>query len=141
MQRRWIGILGVTSALVLIAACGRVNLEDLTPEAVKTEQAQAFMTQTAQVEQLGDIQGDPSRGRITYDTWCLNCHDPLAGGIGPQITGEFYIWDEWTEFYRTGEKADGSATHEASGRVISYPENQLTDDDFLNLLAYLAQAT
>jgi cytochrome c5 len=141
MQRRWIGILGVTSALVLIAACGRVNLEDLTPEAVKTQQAEALITQTAQAEEFGDILGDASRGRIVYDTWCLNCHSELAGGVGPEIIGNLYPWTEWEEFFRTGEKADGSATHEANGRVITYPENQLTDDDFLNLLAYLAQAS
>jgi cytochrome c553 len=140
MQRWWLGVLALTSALVLvIAACGRVDLEDLTPEAVKTEQAIQAVTQTAIAESAGEFLGDPARGRTTWDTWCVGCHAEGGNGIGPDIRGNLYLWPEWEEFFRTGTKADGSMTHEGNGIVVQYAPTDLTDENFYNVLAYISQ--
>ncbi len=140
MQRRWGIILTLTGVLVLVvAACGRVDLQDLTPEAVKTEQAQEAVTQTAIAESAGEFLGDPARGRTTWDTWCIGCHAQTGNGIGPDIRGNLYLWPDWEVFFREGTKADGSITHEANDRVIMYATTDLTDENFFNVFAYVAQ--
>ena len=51
MRRSLIKSIAVVTAFGLVAAaCGRVDLEDLTPEAVKTEEAADAVTQTALAE-------------------------------------------------------------------------------------------
>lgn len=140
MQRRWFGILALTSALVIvIAACGRVNLEDLTPEAVKTEQAQAVLTQTAVADAAGEFLGDATRGKITWDTRCIGCHAETGNGVAPDIRGSVYLWPEWEAFFREGTKADGSLTHETERGVIIYESFDLPDESFFNVFAYIAQ--
>jgi cytochrome c5 len=140
MQRSWLGVLVLTSAAVLvIAACGRVDLQDLTPEAVKTQQAQEAVTQTALAESAGQFLGDPARGRTTWDTWCVGCHAEGGNGIGPDIRGTLYLWPEWEVFFRTGTKEDGTLVHEGNGRVIMYSTTDLTDENFYNVFAYIAQ--
>ncbi len=140
MQRWWLGVLVLTSASVLvIAACGRVELQDLTPEAVQTRQAQEQVTQTALAEGAGQFLGDPARGQTIFETWCVGCHVEGGNGIGPDILGTLYIWPEWEAMFRTGTKEDGTITHEANDRVITYATTDLTDENFFNLFAYIAQ--
>jgi mono/diheme cytochrome c family protein len=140
MERRWFVILVLTSLTVLVAAaCGRVDLEDLTPEAVKTEEAADAVTQTALAESAGEFLGDPARGRTTWDTWCVGCHAQTGSGLGPDIRGTLYLWPEWEAFMREGVKADGSLTHEANGRTITYLPTDLTDENFFNVFAFIAQ--
>lgn len=140
MARRWTVILTLASALVLfIAGCGRVDLEDLTPEAAKTQEAVAAVTQTAIAESAGEFFGDPDRGRTTWDTWCIGCHAETGNGAGPDIRGNVYLWPDWETFFREGATADGALTHEANGQRISYEPTELTDQNFFNLLAYVAQ--
>jgi cytochrome c len=130
----------MTSVLMLIvAACGRVDLEDLTPEAVKTQQAREAVTQTAISESAGEFFGDPARGRTTWDTWCVGCHAETGNGIGPDIRGNVYLWPEWESFFRDGSTAGGELTHEANGRIITYEAIELTDENFFNIFAYVAQ--
>jgi mono/diheme cytochrome c family protein len=142
MQRRWFAILAFTGAAVLaIAACGRVDLEDLTPEAVKTQQAEEAVTQTALAEGAGEFLGDPARGRTTWDTWCVGCHAEGGNGVGPDILGTLYLWPEWEAFFREGTKADGSLTHETDRGPITYLPTDLTDENFFNVLAFIAQTS
>ena len=140
MQRGWFGIMLLASlAVLVVAACGRVDLEDLTPEAVKTQQAEEAVTQTALAESAGQFLGDPARGRTTWDTWCVGCHAETGAGLGPDIRGNLYLWPDWEAFMREGVKADGSLTHEANGRVITYATTDLTDENFFNVFAFIAQ--
>jgi cytochrome c len=140
MQRGWPVILALTSVLTLVgAACGRVELEDLTPEAVKTQQAVEAVTQTAVSESAGGFLGDPARGRTTWDTWCVGCHADTGNGIGPDIRGALYLWPEWEAFFRTGTKADGALTHTANNRLITYETTELNDENFFNVFAYVVQ--
>ena len=140
MQRWWYLILGITSlAVLVVAACGRVDLQDLTPEAVKTQEAEIAITQTAIADSAGQFLGDPRRGRTTWDTWCVGCHAPTGNGLGPDILGTLYLWPDWEAFFRTGEKADGSLVHEANDRVITYLTTDLTDENFFNIFAFISQ--
>ena len=140
MHRGWFSILLLASiAVLVVAACGRVDLEDLTPEAVKTQQAEDAVTQTALAESAGEFLGDPARGRTTWDTWCVGCHASTGAGIGPDIRGTLYLWPEWEAFMREGVKADGSLTHEANDRTIMYLVTDLTDENFFNVFAFIAQ--
>ena len=140
MQRGWFIILLLTSlAVLVVAACGRVDLQDLTPEAVKTQQAVGAVTQTALAESAGQFLGDPARGRTTWDTWCVGCHAQTGNGIGPDIRGTLFLWPEWEAFMREGVKADGTVTHEANDRAITYLTTDLTDENFFNVFAFIAQ--
>lgn len=125
------GLLGGALLLVL-SACGRVNLEDLTPEAVKTEQAIAIITQTAVAEELaeagGGFDGNAQRGSVLYGTWCIGCHD---GGRATPIRGNAFPFDEWEEFFRTG----GEDNHPAYDPIID-----LTDDNLIDILTYIFQS-
>jgi hypothetical protein len=142
MQRKWSAILPLAGAVVLlIAACGRVDLEDLTPEAVKTQQAEQAVTQTAIAEGAGEFLGDPARGRTTWDTWCVGCHAEGGSGVGPDIRGTFYFWPDWEAFFRDGATADGSIVHETERGPITYQPTDLTDENFFNVLAFIAQTS
>jgi mono/diheme cytochrome c family protein len=118
--------------LLVLAGCGRVNLEDLTPEAVKTQQAEAAITQTAQAEAAAeagsDLDGNPARGDVLYGTWCINCHD---GGLAEPIRGNTYPFSEWEEFFRTG----GDIDHPAYDPFVD-----LSDQNLIDILTYIAQS-
>ena len=140
MRRRWPVILALTSAFVLYAAaCGRVELEDLTPEAVQTQQAEDAVTQTALSEFAGEFMGDPLRGRTTWDTWCVGCHAEGGNGVAPDLRGSVYLWPDWEAFFRTGTTSNGALSHTADDRLVTYEPTELTDDNFFNVFAYLAQ--
>jgi mono/diheme cytochrome c family protein len=134
MRRRWVQALVLSSALMLIlSACGRVNLEDLTPEAVKTQQAEALITATAAAEAAAEaggsgLDGNPARGDVLYGTWCINCHD---GGRAEPIRGNIYPFDEWEEFFRTGGDIDHPSYN---------PVTDLSDQNLLDILTYIAQS-
>lgn len=118
--------------LLVLAGCGRVNLEDLTPEAVKTEQAIAAITQTAQAEAAeeagGEFTGNVQRGDVLYGTWCINCHD---SGRATPLRGEAYPWSEWESFFRPGGE-----------HVPSYdPVVQLSDENLIDILTYIFQSS
>ena len=118
--------------LLVLAGCGRVNLEDLTPEAVKTQQAEAAITQTAQAEAAAEagseFDGNPGRGDVLYGTWCINCHD---GGRAEPIRGNAYPFSEWEEFFRTG----GDIDHPAYD-----PFTDLSDQNLIDILTYIVQS-
>lgn len=136
-QSKWFIILALSGALVVTAAaCGRVNLQDLTPEAVQTEQAEARVTQTAIAGMGGG--GDAARGRITWDTWCVGCHAITGAGQGPDLRGNIYSWEELEPAFRT-EGAPLATTGNA--HPIVYEDFELGDDNFLNVFAYLTQQT
>ncbi len=122
----------MTAALLLLTACGRVNLEDLTPEAVKTQQAEAQITASAEAaeqEALGDeFTGNPQRGKVQYDVWCTGCHD---GTLAEPIRGEAYPFSEWEEFFRTG----GDIDHPSYDPVLD-----LNDAALIDILTYVATA-
>lgn len=122
----------VSVLLLVLAGCGRVNLEDLTPEAVKTQEAEAAITQTAEVtarEEAGNaLGGDPDRGDVLYGTWCINCHD---GGQAEPIRGNVYPFEEWEEFFRTG----GDIDHPSYDPFVD-----LSDQNLIDILTYVAQS-
>ena len=132
MQHRWVQFVAITAALLLLAACGRVNLEDLTPEAVKTQQAEAFITATAEAaeqEALGDeFTGNPARGEVQYDVWCTGCHD---GTLAEPIVGEAFPFSEYEEFFRTGGDIDHPSYN---------PVTDLSDQNLIDILTYVATA-
>lgn len=132
MQHRWVQFIAITAALLLLTACGRVNLEDLTPEAVKTQQAEAAVAATAaaaEQDALGaEFTGDPARGEVQYGTWCIACHE---GTLAEPIVGEAYPFSEYEEFFRTG----GDIGHPSYDPVLD-----LSDDDLINILTYVATA-
>jgi len=133
MRRRraqWICVLSVL--LLLLSACGRVDLEDLTPEAVKTEQAIAAVTATAVAEQQAeagaDFTGNADRGKVRYDVWCTGCHD---GGMAEPILGNAYPLEEWLPFFREGNGTDHPTYN---------PVTDLTDENLNDIVTYIATA-
>ncbi|MFW6074250.1 MAG: c-type cytochrome [Chloroflexota bacterium] len=137
MDRRWIVILAMTSMVaIIIAGCGRVDLEDLTPEAVRTEQAEARITQTAVSEAGEELEGDPQRGATTFGTWCVGCHAEGGGGQGPDLIGETYFWEDVEPAFRT----EGEPLPSGNPHPSTYQTFDLTDDAFRNIFAYVATA-
>lgn len=133
MRPRKLQVVLLSGALLLVlTGCGRVNLEDLTPEAVKTQQAEAAVTQTAQAEiaeEAGsEFDGEPDRGDILYGTWCINCHE---GGQAEPIKGNAYPFSEWEEFFRTG----GDDGHPSYDPVVD-----LSDQNLVDILTFLVQS-
>ena len=133
MRTRTMQVILLSSALaLLVAGCGRVDLEELTPEAVRTQQAEAAITETAQAEAVeaagGEFDGNPDRGNVLYGTWCINCHE---GGQAEQIKGSAYPFEEWEEFFRTG----GDVGHPAYDPVLD-----LSDQNLIDILTYLVQS-
>jgi len=118
--------------LLVLAGCGRVNLEDLTPEAVKTQQAEAAITQTAAAEAAAEagteFDGNPARGDVLYGTWCINCHD---GGRADPIRGNAYPFSEWEDFFRTG----GDIDHPSYDPFVD-----LSDQNLIDILTYIVQS-
>lgn len=143
-------LLGVVSiaALVLLAGCGRVDLEDLTPEAVKTQQAIDAANQptpadtpdpnaTADPNQTstsggggGAPSGDIAAGASIYNSSCSGCHE---GGRAASIKGKVFDPAIVIPMLRTGE-----------GFTAPHPKYELTairplsDEDLTNIFAYLA---
>ncbi len=133
MQRRWVQFIAITAALLLLAACGRVDLEDLTPEAVKTQQAEAVITATAEAEAQealgGEFTGDPRRGEVQYDVWCTGCHD---GTLAQPIRGNAYPFSEYEDLFRTGGDIDHPSYN---------PVTDLNDQNLIDILTYIATAS
>jgi mono/diheme cytochrome c family protein len=130
--------------LVVAAGCGRVNLEDLTPEAFKTQQAGIQATQTAgggsggatgspgaggtPGSGTGGFEGaDIAAGKSQYGTWCSNCHD--TGRAAP-LKGRVFEFAAIEGVMRTGTGL--SAPHP------KYTTFELSDQQIINILAFVA---
>jgi mono/diheme cytochrome c family protein len=145
--RRLAAVVVAISAMLALAACGRVDLETLTPEAVRTQEAAELMTAEANPGtdngdgtpgsdggSGGPTEGDLVAGRTQYNTWCSNCHD--TGRLeAPPIKGTSYDAAEVIPQMR----ADGGA---ASPHPVTYsPATELTDNQLQDIFAYLASET
>jgi hypothetical protein len=127
---------GVVVAIVAIG-CGRVDLEDLTPEAVRTQQASlptptqrpATSSTPGATQPAGAGIGDAEAGRLQYSTWCTGCHE--SGRLdAPVILGNTYDPAEWIPILRTpGDKA----RHPSSYTVM-----ELNDNAYDDIFAYIA---
>jgi mono/diheme cytochrome c family protein len=133
-----------TIAMVLLAGCGRVDLEDLTPEAFKTQQAIDLANQpTATIAPTVDPNvtevpaaddplagGDIAGGASLYNAQCSGCHE---GGRAASIQGKVFDPAVYIPMLRTGE-----------GFGVPHPKYELTaitplsDEDFIDIFAYLA---
>ncbi|MDQ3549721.1 MAG: cytochrome c [Chloroflexota bacterium] len=138
-------------AVVLLAGCGRVDLEDLTPEAFKTQEALDLQNQPTSVPTTpadpnaspdsnqtttsgggggGAPEGDTAAGASIYNATCSGCHE---GGRAASILGT--VFDPAVEIpkLRTGE-----------GFGVPHPKytptdiRPLNDNDFNDVFAYLA---
>ncbi|HYI15039.1 MAG TPA: cytochrome c [Thermomicrobiales bacterium] len=141
---RWLLAMTCTIAVVLLAGCGRVDLEDLTPEAVKTQQAiDAANQPTATVEPTADpnaspvaagddplAEGDVAGGDSLYNAQCSGCHE---GDRAASLKGMVFDPAVVIPMLRTGE-----------GFGVPHPKYELTaitplsDEDFIDIFAYLA---
>lgn len=137
------------TAIVLLSGCGRVDLEDLTPEAVRTQEAldaqseptsapTAVVTPDSnQTTTTGDggggggaPEGDIAAGASIYNATCSGCHE---GGRAASILGK--VFDPAAEIpkLRTGEGF--GAPHPKYAPTDIRP---LNDNDFQDIFAYLA---
>jgi mono/diheme cytochrome c family protein len=134
--RRWAAVLAALAAVLVLAACGRVNLEDLTPEAVRTQEA---MNPTAAPDDGDDGDGTPGTGgategdlvagQVQYNTWCSNCHD--TGRLeAPPLKGQTFDVDAVLASMRAGAADPHQVTYS--------PSTELTDNQFTDILAYLS---
>jgi len=129
----------VAAAVLVLAACGRVDLEDLTPEAIRTQEA---MQPTAQPggsgggddsgtpgSDEGATEGDLVAGRTQYATWCAGCHD--NGRLNaPVIKGMTFDLEAVLGSMRAG----GADPHP----VTYSPSTELTDNQFTDIIAFIA---
>lgn len=147
MQRRWRAIFAAVLIAVVAVGCGRVNLEDLTPEAVRTEQA-SQPTATPRpsgggtpssgtpgtdnpnaTAPSGGTTGDRAAGTLLYNTWCTGCHE--SGRLdAPVILGNTYDLAEWLPVLR---KPGDTAKH-----PVNYSLTELSDAQFEDIFAYIA---
>jgi mono/diheme cytochrome c family protein len=142
-NRRWAVGVAAVAAVLVFAACGRVNLEDLTPEAVRTQEAMnptaapggggsGSDTDGTPGSGSGPTEGDLVAGKTQYNTWCTACHD---GGRAAPIKGKTF---DLATVLPTMREGQGGATQ----HPITYsPATELTDNQFGDILAYLASET
>jgi mono/diheme cytochrome c family protein len=145
--RFWTRVMAVTIIAVLaLAGCGRVNLEDLTPEAFRTEEAARQATAAAMPTNTPGPAGTPgsgsgsgsgggqpadlAAGEVQYNTWCAGCHD---SGRAPVLKGRQFDFAEIEQVMRTGQ---GFAQPHPS-----YSQMEITNRQFNNILAYIASAS
>lgn len=140
-QRRLPFVLAAVAVFMLVSACGRVNLEDLTPEAIRTEIASrptATVAPTREPAGTGTsgtdapvITGNLAAGSSLYNAHCSGCHGTggQPGRRAPSMNGmEFTLEDQ--PWLRTGDGApDGHPT---------YTVAQLSDNNINDIFFYLA---
>lgn len=144
---RWFAALAAVIGIVLLAGCGRVNLEDLTPEAVKTQQAQQAASRptptqpdpSASPDTNGTVAsagggvvpgGDIAAGASIYNSQCSGCHE---GARAASLKGKTFDPAVEIPKLRTGEGF--SAPHPKYAPTDIRP---LSDTDFQDIFAYLA---
>ena len=143
-QGRWLLVAIGTLVLVVAAGCGRVDLEDLTPEAVRTQEAADATEQAANPPAGGSdggtpatdgsgggaVAGDVAAGRSIYNTECAGCHEQgrAASLIGQSLDPATIIPQ-----LRSGEGF--TAPHPVYRPTDIRP---LSDNDFQNIFAFLA---
>jgi mono/diheme cytochrome c family protein len=133
--RRWAVGLAAIAAVLVLAACGRVNLEDLTPEAIRTQEAM-IPTEGPDTGDDGTpgsgggpTEGDLVAGGVQYNTWCSNCHD--TGRLeAPPLKGQTFDVDTVLASMRAGSADPHQVTYS--------PATELTDNQFTDILAYIA---
>lgn len=144
-QARWLLIAIGTLVLVIAAGCGRVDLEDLTPEAVRTQEAAEATEQAANPPTGGGDSGTPgtdgssggavtggdvAAGRSIYNTECAGCHQQ---GRAASLLGKSLDPATIIPQLRSGEGF--SAPHPVYRPTDIRP---LSDTDFQNIFAFLA---
>ncbi|HUG16461.1 MAG TPA: cytochrome c [Thermomicrobiales bacterium] len=138
-QRRLPIILAAAAVLLLVSACGRVNLEDLTPEAIRTEMAgrpSPTVAPTREPAGVGTaeatpgIEGNLAAGSSLYNAHCSGCHGTggqpgrrAASLNGTELTLETSPW------MRTGEGAPENHP--------TYTVAQLSDNNLIDIFYYL----
>lgn len=142
---RWFLALAGMIAIVLLAGCGRVDLEDLTPEAVRTQEAldaairptpteEPDANSTADPNQTaptgGVPEGDIAAGASIYNATCSGCHE---GGRAASLLGKEFDPAVVIPMLRTGEGF--AAPHPKYTPTDIRP---LNDNDFNDVFAYLA---
>ncbi len=139
-RQRWMLVFSAVLATVAVAGCGRVNLEDLTPAAARTEIA-ATATALANAPTETPIQApsavveafanaDTAGGGVLYNPWCSGCHD---GGRAQPIKGQVFDPAEWIPKLRANSGA-------ADPHTPTYSEFELNDQQLTDILAFIASA-
>ena len=138
--RRWMLVFFAVLTTVTVAGCGRVDLEDLTPEAERTAISQTA-TAVANAPTETPIQAssevieafanaDTAGGGVLYNPWCSGCHD---GGRAQPIKGKVFDPGEWIPKLRSNSGAAGPHTP-------TYTEFELNDQQLTDILAFVASA-
>lgn len=144
-QRGWILIFTATFVLVVAAGCGRVDLEDLTPEAVRTQEAAEATARAESRATGGDdsgtpgagdsgggvvLTGDVAAGSALYNAGCAGCHEQ---GRAPSLRGQTFDPATLIPQLRSGE---GLPQNHPVYRPTDI--RPLSDNDFQDIFAYLA---
>lgn len=139
MKRYWhrlpLILAGIT-ILLLIASCGRVNLEDLTPAAVRTEEAlrpTATPSPTADPSAPTPDPGQAPRGEAAraagsslYNAQCSGCHE---GRRAATLRGKSFVFEDEEPWLRGAEP--GPENHP------TYRIDQVSDNNFRDIFYYL----
>jgi mono/diheme cytochrome c family protein len=141
LQRRLPMILAAAAIFLLASACGRVNLEDLTPEAIRTEiagrptatpvptRAAAGEGTAAPTSRTGS--GNLAAGSSLYNAHCSGCHGTggQPGRRAATLNGTELTFDD-SPWLRTGVGGE-PANHP------TYTISQLTNNNLEDIFFYL----
>lgn len=137
-MRRWMLVFTAVLTMIVVAGCGRVNLEDLTPEAARTEiaattTALASAPTETPIDAPSDVveafaNADVAGGGVLYNPWCSGCHD---GGRAQPIKGQVFDPSEWIPKLRSESGA-------ADPHTPTYTIMELNDKQMTDILAYIA---
>jgi S-disulfanyl-L-cysteine oxidoreductase SoxD len=116
-------------AILLVAAvvfCGGVAIRAAAPQDVPTFKTVWDGVYTAP---------QAERGKELAENHCIECHgDTLGGGKAPPLHG-----DRWMELWREGA-LDNIYDYIRASMPAERPKGDLTDDSYLDILAYILQS-
>ena len=143
LPSRWILALAGVALIFVASGCGRVDLEDLTPEAFRTPQAQTGPTATIDPNATAPVgetataadgggapQGDTAAGASIYNAECSGCHE---GGRAASLKGK--VFDPAVEIPKLRSGEGFGVPHPVYRPTDIRP---LNDNDLQDIFAYLA---
>lgn len=83
--------------------------------------------------------GDVDKGKVTFNKTCAVCHgmNAVGGSQGPNLAGTELSREKIAERIRKSGPAEGVYTGLTGGRMPFWAKDRLSDEEMINIMAYL----
>jgi mono/diheme cytochrome c family protein len=147
MLRRLTFMITVISIALVAVSCGRATDDQInqalgiTPTATQSAEQIASATAAASATSAArllaasspgaEAQGDVTRGKRQFDTWCINCHGP--GGSGPDLLAAGGAGSSVTPDLLLPVVREGAGEHPPG----AYKVTEISDKQIVDIAAYI----